>query len=80
MAALVGMALALTVVGLRGDLFESLLKRQVQVKDASHLLPGHGGMLDRLNKLLLAAPVLVYACLFLMGWQPSRAMIRPGLS
>jgi phosphatidate cytidylyltransferase len=63
-----GLAFTLAVVGLLGDLFESMLKRQMQVKDASQLLPGHGGMLDRLDSLLFAAPVLVYARLFLVGW------------
>jgi phosphatidate cytidylyltransferase len=63
----VGLALFLALVGLLGDLFESMLKRQVQVKDASELLPGHGGMLDRLDSLLFTAPALVYIRLFLIG-------------
>jgi len=62
------LSLLLALVGLVGDLFESMLKRQVQVKDASQLLPGHGGMLDRLDSLLFAAPAVVYARLFFIGW------------
>jgi phosphatidate cytidylyltransferase len=61
------LALALALLGLLGDLFESMLKRQTQVKDAGQLLPGHGGMLDRLDSLLFAAPAVVYARLFLLG-------------
>jgi len=61
------LALVLAIMGLLGDLFESMLKRQVQVKDASQLLPGHGGMLDRLDSLLFAAPAVVYARLFVLG-------------
>jgi phosphatidate cytidylyltransferase len=48
---------ALAAVGIVGDLFESLLKRSVGVKDASAVIPGHGGVLDRIDALLFAAPV-----------------------
>jgi phosphatidate cytidylyltransferase len=57
-AAFIGILLAL--VGQFSDLAESLLKRDAGIKDSANLLPGHGGMLDRFDSYLFAAPVLYY--------------------
>ena len=51
------MALIVASLGVLGDLFESLIKRHAGVKDASHVIPGHGGMLDRFDGLLFVLPV-----------------------
>jgi phosphatidate cytidylyltransferase len=57
-------ALLLGILGQLGDLFESLLKRSFGVKDSGGIVPGHGGILDRLDSILFAAPAAFYYALF----------------
>lgn len=59
------LTIPLCVVGMAGDLFASVIKRKVGIKDYGNLIPGHGGILDRVDSILFISPVVF--CLMLLG-------------
>ena len=62
------LAIVLSVVAQGGDLFESFLKRRFGAKDSSHLIPGHGGILDRFDSLILVAPAVFHYVNYFVGF------------
>jgi phosphatidate cytidylyltransferase len=58
-------SLIFILFGVLGDLFESKIKRSVEIKDSSDFLPGHGGVLDRVDSQILSFPILVLFIQFL---------------
>ncbi|MES3037861.1 MAG: phosphatidate cytidylyltransferase [Bdellovibrionota bacterium] len=62
---LIALALCAGVVAQFGDFFESLLKRVADVKDSGRLMPGHGGMLDRMDGILFASPIILFGAILL---------------
>lgn len=61
-----GIGLVIGLLGQAGDLFESLIKRDFGVKDSGAFLPGHGGVLDRFDSLILTAPALYYLAAYIV--------------
>jgi phosphatidate cytidylyltransferase len=64
------LAIGLGILGQLGDFTESMVKRSAQVKDSGSLIPGHGGMLDRLDSFFFAAPFLYYSLLYFFKESP----------
>lgn len=56
----------IAIIGQAGDLFASLMKRNSNIKDSGNIIPGHGGVLDRIDNLLFAAPIMYFCLRFIL--------------
>jgi phosphatidate cytidylyltransferase len=65
---ILGLSLLLSVLSQMGDLFESFMKRRYKVKDSSHLIPGHGGVMDRIDGLVFACSGAFLLKILLSSW------------
>jgi phosphatidate cytidylyltransferase len=63
---LIGLGVLVVIAGQFGDLIESIIKRNAGVKDSGSFMPGHGGVLDRFDSLLMSGPVVYYFVIYLM--------------
>ena len=63
----IGYALTIIIFGTFGDLFESLMKRTLGLKDSGNIMPGHGGILDRFDSILMAAPFAYIYIVFVLN-------------
>lgn len=77
MAAAFWLAIGLSIVSQAGDLFESWIKRRAGVKDSGRMIPGHGGVMDRVDGLVFASIALWFACIATVGLTaPARAFFQ----